>query len=77
MYEHEFGKGEKGTMEKWAMEMMLWKHLTEEQQKALLLRSLDLKIKKKEMKISMMRDKIRLMEEKLDIIRSVRGMLKE
>jgi hypothetical protein len=76
MHGHEFEKGEKGHMGKWAMEMMLWKHLTEEQQKELLLRNLDLKIKMKEMKIAMMRDKIRLMEEKLDIMHSLRGMLK-
>ena len=68
---------EKGGSEKWNMEMMLWKHLTEEQQKLLMLRALDLKIKKKELKISMMKDKIRLMEEKLDMMRSVREMIKE
>jgi len=63
-------------MEDWDIKMMLGKHLTEEQQKALLLRAIDLKIKHKEMKISMMRDKIRLMEEKLDMMRSVREMIK-
>jgi len=74
MFEH--GQ-EKGGSEKWAIEMMLWKHLTEEQQKMLMLRALDLKIKKKELKISMMKEKIRLMEEKLDMMRSVREMAKE
>ncbi len=58
------------------MEMKVWEHLTEEQQKNLLIRSLDLKIKKKTMKISLMRDKIMLMEEKLDIMRAMRDMLK-
>jgi hypothetical protein len=76
MYGHESEKGEKGHMGKWAMEMMLWKHLTEEQQRELLLRDLDLKIKMKEMKIAAMRDKIHLMEEKLDMMRSVKGMIK-
>jgi hypothetical protein len=73
MDEHELRKG---GMDDWGLKMMLWKHLTEEQEKALLLRALDLKIKHKEMKISMMRDKIRLMEEKLDMMRSAREMLK-
>lgn len=58
------------------IEMMFREHLTEEQQKTLLLRFLDLKIKKKTMNISMMRDRIMLMEEKLDIIRAMRDMLK-
>ena len=58
------------------IEMMFREHLTEEQQKALLLRFLDLKIKKKSMNISMMRDRIMLMEEKLDIMRTMRDMLK-
>ena len=58
------------------IEMMFREHLTEEQQKALLLRFLDLKIKKKSMNISMMRDRIMLMEEKLDIMRAMRDMLK-
>ena len=56
--------------------MMFREHLTEEQQKTLLLRFLDLKIKKKTMNISMMRDRIMLMEEKLDIMRAMRDMLK-
>ena len=56
--------------------MMFREHLTEEQQKTLLLRFLDLKIKKKTMNISMMRDRIMLMEEKLDMIRTMRDMLK-
>lgn len=74
----EWGKGMHGGFgdEKMAMEMMLWKYLSEEQQKDLLVRSLDLKIKKKELKISMMRDKIRLMEEKLDILRVAKEMLR-
>ncbi len=78
MHEQEWGKGMHGGWggEKMAMEMMLWKYLSEEQQKDLLVRSLDLKIKKKELKISMMRDKIRLMEEKLDILRSAKEMLR-
>jgi hypothetical protein len=58
------------------IEMMFREHLTEEQQKTLLLRFLDLKIKKKTMNISMMRDRIMLMEEKLDIMRAMRDMLK-
>ena len=58
------------------IEMMFREHLTEEQQKTLLLRFLDLKIKKKSMNISMMRDRIMLMEEKLDIMRAMRDMLK-
>jgi len=58
------------------IEMMFREHLTEEQQKTLLLRFLDLKIKKKTMNISMMRDRIMLMEEKLDMIRTMRDMLK-
>jgi len=74
MFEHGH---EKGGPEKWDMEMMLRKYLTEEQQKMLMLRALDLKIKKKELKISMMREKIRLMEDKLDMMRSVREMIKE
>jgi hypothetical protein len=73
MEEHEWRKS---SMEDWDIKMMLWNHLTEEQQKTLLLRAMDLKIKHKEMKISMMRDKIRLMEEKLDMMRSVREMIK-
>jgi hypothetical protein len=77
MHGHEFEKGEKGHhMGIWAMEMMLWKHLTEEQQRELLLRELDLKIKMKEMKIAAMRDKISLLEEKLDMMRSIKGMIK-
>lgn len=59
------------------METMLCKQLTEEQQKMLMLRALDLKIKKKELKISMMKEKIRLMEERLDLMRSVRETNKE
>lgn len=70
----EMGKGMHS--EKMAMEMMLWKHLTEEQQRTIMTRFLDLKIKKKEMMISMMRDKIRMMEEKLDLLREIREMLK-
>ncbi len=78
MHEQEWGKGMHGGFggEKMAMEMMLWKYLSEEQQKDLLVRSLDLKIKKKELMISMMRDKIRLMEEKLDILRAAKEMLR-
>ena len=45
------------------MEMVLWEHLTEEQQSTLLLRFLDHKIRKKTMTISLMRDRIMLMEE--------------
>jgi hypothetical protein len=58
------------------MEMIFRERLTEEQQKMLLLRSLDLKIKMKTMHISTMRDKIMLMEEKLEIIRTMRDMIK-
>jgi len=58
------------------IEMVLWEHLTEEQQSTLLLRFLDHKIRKKTMRISMMRDRIMLMEEKLDIMRAMRDMLK-
>ena len=58
------------------MELMFKEHLTDEQQKLLLLRSLDLMIKKKTMNISAMRDRIILMEEKLDIMRSMRDMVK-
>ncbi len=78
MHEQDWGKGMHGGFggQKMAMEMMLWKYLSEEQQKDLLVRSLDLKIKKKELKISMMRDKIRLMEEKLDILRAAKEMLR-
>lgn len=78
MHEQEWGKGMHGGFggQKMAMEMMLWKYLSEEQQKDLLVRSLDLKIKKKELKISIMRDKIRLMEEKLDILRAAKEMLR-
>jgi len=72
MHEHESGKKEISDM----MEMMLREHLTDEQQETLLLRSLDLMIKKKTMNISMMRDRIMLMEEKLDIMRSMRDMVK-
>jgi len=72
MHQHESGKKEMSSM----IEMMFREHLTEEQQKTLLLRFLDLKIKKKTMNISMMRDRIMLMEEKLDMIRTMRDMLK-
>jgi hypothetical protein len=58
------------------IEMMFREHLTEEQQKTLLIRFLDLKIKKKSMNVSIMRDRIMLMEEKLDIMRAMRDMLK-
>ncbi len=61
--------------EKMAMEMMIWKYLSEEQQKNLMIRSLDIKIKMKGLKISMMKEKIRLMEEKLDIYRAAKEML--
>ncbi len=61
--------------EKMAMEMMFWKYLSEEQQKNLMIRSLDIKIKMKGLKISMMKEKIRLMEEKLDIYRAAKEML--
>jgi hypothetical protein len=72
MHQHESGKKEMSGM----IEMMFREHLTEEKQKTLLLRFLDLKIKKKTMNISMMRDRIMLMEEKLDIMRAMRDMLK-
>lgn len=72
MHEHESGGKEISDM----MEIVLRKHLTDEQQKTLLLCSLDLMIKKKTMNISMMRDKIMLMEEKLDILRAMRDMVK-
>jgi hypothetical protein len=61
---------------KMALEIMLWKHLSDEQRKELIFRTLDLKIKKKEMKIDMLRNKIRLMEEKIDLLKSTREMLK-
>jgi hypothetical protein len=70
---HEHGSG---NIEMSDMEIMFKQNLTDEQQKALLLRSLDLMIKKKTMNISMMRDKIMLMEEKLDIMRAMRDMVK-
>ena len=72
MHEHGSVNREMGDM----MEIMLKQNLTDEQQKALLLRSLDLMIKKKTMNISMMRDKIMLMEEKLDMMRAMRDMVK-
>jgi hypothetical protein len=72
MHEHGSGNIEMSDM----MEIMFKQNLTDEQQKALLLRSLDLMIKKKTMNISMMRDKIMLMEEKLDIMRAMRDMVK-
>ena len=72
MHEHGSGKKEMSDM----MELMFKEHLTDEQQKLLLLRSLDLMIKKKTMNISAMRDRIILMEEKLDIMRSMRDMVK-
>jgi hypothetical protein len=80
MHEQEWGKGMGmhggwGHHEKMAMEMMLWKYLSEEQQKDLLIRSLDIKIKMKSLKISMMKEKLRLMEEKLDIYRAAKDML--
>ena len=71
---HEHGSGHKEMSD--MMEIIFKQHLTDEQQKALLLRSLDLMIKKKTMNISMMRDKIMLMEEKLDIMRATRDMVK-
>jgi hypothetical protein len=81
MHEQEWGKGMgmHGGFghDKMAMEMMLWKYLSEEQQKDLLIRSLDLKIKMKSLKISMMKEKLRLMEEKLDILRAAKDMLQK
>jgi hypothetical protein len=71
---HEHGSGNKYMSD--MMEIMFKQNLTDEQQKALLLRSLNLMIKKKTMNISMMRDKIMLMEEKLDIMRAMRDMVK-
>ncbi len=77
LHEQEWGKGMHGGWggEKMAMEMMIWKYLSEEQQKNLMIRSLDIKIKMKGLKISMMKEKIRLMEEKLDIYRAAKEML--
>jgi len=67
-------ESEKGA--EWNMKMVVWNCLSEEQQKTLMLKAIDLKIKKKELKVAMMRDKIRLMEEKIDLLRDVKDMLK-
>jgi len=79
MHEQEWGKGMHGAWggEKMAMEMMLWKYLSEEQQKELLIRSMDIKIKMKGLKISMMKERLRLMEEKLDLYRDAKDMLQK
>jgi len=71
---HGYGSGNNEMSD--MMEIIFKQNLTNEQQKALLLRSMDLMIKKKTMNISMMRDKIMLMEEKLDIMRAMRDMVK-
>lgn len=61
--------------EKMMMKMMIWKSLNPEQQRALILRSIDLKIRKKELMVYFMQEKIKLMQEKINTIRMVRDML--
>jgi len=67
------GMGHEG--EEMMMKMMLFKNLNPEQQKILMLRALDLKIRKKELKINFMQENLRLMQEKLNIMRMARDML--
>jgi hypothetical protein len=82
MHEQEWGgMGMQGGMghsmggEMMMMKMMVLKNLNPEQQRALMLRAMDLKIRKKELMVYFMQEKVKLMQEKINMYRMVRDML--
>jgi hypothetical protein len=76
MHEHGYEKGGMHGGEKMAMSMMIMKNLNEDQQRMLLLRSLDLKIRMKELKIYALHDKIRMMQEKAKLMQEKAEIMK-
>jgi hypothetical protein len=57
------------------MKMMVWKSLNPEQQRALILRAIDLKVRKKELMVYFMQEKVKLMQEKINLYRMTRDMM--
>jgi hypothetical protein len=56
------------------MKIVIFKMMTPKQRKAVLIRAMDMKTRKKELKINCLQQKIRLMQEKLEFNRRVREM---
>ena len=66
---HEFGHHGYGHHGPFGIGIWMWKHLTEEQQKALALRRLEIEIEH-------MESHARILQEQLEILKSARDMLK-
>ena len=69
------GMGHEMMGKEFAMKMMVFKMLTPEQKKAVILRSMDLKLHKKEFLIGCMQQKIQLMQEKMELYKMIRNMV--